>query len=343
VVAGGEASDDLAASETALTAALREADSVQVVMDSSAIGNVSGLGDSDIVGKASNLPVDQIAIVRVFPGKEGTASVVVTLYTKDGEAAGGFSASTDKPLEAKAGGGGGTGTGMDPGRAIGAIARTNDAESQKAFDEYLERRVFFQGMAAVSSQTGTVMSTWSVPYKGKYREPLNGTKFYEYVGHEEIVPIIRKRKLIKTGIALGSIGLMSFAVWDAVKNAEDSYDVDDDCWELDNEDEEDDCDDDVQDEKDDIEENNKKVAIRATVFGSLGFIGIYVPMFIQADPTPVSDRYRMADEYNAKLREELGLPEDLSGFRGASDFNLRLSLNGFANRNGGGAGFTLEF
>ena len=99
----------------------------------------------------------------------------------------------------------------------------------------------------------------------------------------------------------------------------------------------------MADEEDDIKESNRKVAVRATVLGSLGFIGIYVPVFIKTDPTPVSDRYRMADEYNAKLREELGLPEDLTGFRGASDFNLRLSVGGFGSRDGGGAGLKLEF
>ena len=103
VVAGGDTTEDLTAATAALADALRNAGKVQVVMDGSAIGDTAGLDDKTIVGKAENLPADQVVIVRVFPGKGDQFSAVVTAYAKDGSAKGGFSASTDKPLSSKAG------------------------------------------------------------------------------------------------------------------------------------------------------------------------------------------------------------------------------------------------
>lgn len=56
------------------------------------------------------------------------------------------------------------------------------------------------------------------------------------------------------------------------------------------------------------------------VLSGVGIIGVYVPFFIKSDPTPISDRQRMADAFNEKRREALGLPDDLSGFKSGIDF-----------------------
>lgn len=343
VVAGGDASEDLTAATDALAAALRNAGKVQVVMDATAIGDTAGLDDKTIVGKAENLPVDQVVIVRVFPGKADQFSAVVTAYAKDGSAKGGFSASSDKPLEGKAGGGSSVGA-MDPGAAVSAVTRGSNDELQAQFDEYLERRVWFQGMAAVSAQTGAVMSTWSVPYKGKYKEPLPGAKFYDYVGEPDIAKTVRTRKWVRGGVGLASTGLLVGGMTGLLRAAvsEDGF-PDDDCWEIDNEAEQEECEDDYDDDYADAEEEQKKKVRNMGILTGIGFVGIYVPLFIKADPTPVSERYRMADEYNKKLREELGLPDDLSGFKSGTDYGVRLGIGASAGANGASANFRIEF
>jgi len=58
VVAGGDASGDLAAATTALADALREAGRIQLVMDATSIRDTAGLDDQAIVARATNLPVD---------------------------------------------------------------------------------------------------------------------------------------------------------------------------------------------------------------------------------------------------------------------------------------------
>jgi hypothetical protein len=338
VVAGGDTTEDLTAATAALADALRNAGKVQVVMDGSAIGDTAGLDDKTIVGKAENLPADQVVIVRVFPGKGDQFSAVVTAYAKDGSAKGGFSASTDKPLSSKAGGGGGGGAvGMDPGAAVSAVTRGNTDELQAQFDEYLERRVWFQGMAAVSAQNGAVMSTWSVPYKGKYKEPLPGVKFYEYVGEPEIAKTVRTRQWVRRGIGVGSTALMVGGLWGLSKNIDGLSSPG--CWAEDDPEEQEDCEDDYEEEEEAYARKMRNLAILSGV----GFVGVYVPLFIKTDPTPVSERYRMADEYNKALREELGLPDDLSGFKSGTDYGVRMGIGASAGANGATANFTLQF
>lgn len=336
VVAGGATADDLTAATGALADALRNAGRVQVVMDATAIGDTAGLDDKAIVAKAGNLPVDQVVIVRVFPGKAGASSAVVTAYAKDGAAKGGFSAGTDAPLAAKAGGGGAK-VGMDPGAAVSAVTRGGNDELQGKFDEYMERRVWFQGMAAVSAQTGAVMSTWSVPYKGKYQEPLAGAKFYDYVGEDEIAKTVRTRRWIRGGVGLASTGLMVGGLWGLLAGIEDS--PSDDCWMEDDPEDEADCEDDYDDDQEEYAKKMRNLGI----LSGIGFVGIYVPLFIKADPTPVSERYRMADEYNRKLREELGLPDDLGGFKSGTDYGVRVGLGASAGADGASASFRVDF
>jgi hypothetical protein len=208
---------------------------------------------------------------------------------------------------------------------------------RRSSTSYLERRVWFQGMAAVSSQTGAVMSTWSVPFKGKYKEPLTGPKFYDYVGEDEVAKTVRTRKWIRGGVGLASTGVMVGALAGLLKGIEDS--PSDDCWEEDDPEEEEDCEDDYEED----EEAYAKKMRNLGILSGVGFIGIYVPFFIKADPTPVSERYRMADEYNEKLREELGLPDDLSGFKSGTDYSVRMGFGASAGRDGASANFRIDF
>lgn len=249
-----------------------------------------------------------------------------------------LSASTDKPLAAKAGGSvGGGAVGMDPGAAVSAVTRGNTDELQAQFDEYLERRVWFQGMAAVSAQTGAVMSTWSVPYKGKYKEPLPGAKFYDYVGEPDIAKTVRKRQWIRGGIGVGSTALMVGGMWSLLGAIDDS--PTDDCWDEDDPEEKEDCEDDYEED----EEAYAKKMRNLGILSGVGFVGVYVPLFIKTDPTPVSERYRMADEYNKALRKELGLPDDLSGFKSGTGYGVRMGIGASAGANGATANFTLQF
>ena len=85
----------------ALLAALRTSGSVSLVVDSSALGDVSALDDRTIVARAAGEPVATFAIVRVFPGGE-RPSVVVAFYDKSGRSLGSASAEKGGPLSSSA-------------------------------------------------------------------------------------------------------------------------------------------------------------------------------------------------------------------------------------------------
>jgi hypothetical protein len=95
IPAGAEAARAPAAA--ALVAALRSSGIVSLVMDSSALGDVSPLDDQTIVARAAGEPVATFAIVRVFPGAD-RPSVVVAFYDKSGRALGSVSADQGGPL-----------------------------------------------------------------------------------------------------------------------------------------------------------------------------------------------------------------------------------------------------
>ena len=76
VVAAGEAGEDRDAALSALTAAVEAAETVDLVMDAGALGDVAALDDAAIVGKAQALPVDRVVVLRVFPAKSGSTAAV---------------------------------------------------------------------------------------------------------------------------------------------------------------------------------------------------------------------------------------------------------------------------
>ena len=99
IPAGAEAARGPAA--TALLAALRSSGSASLVVDSSALGDVSALDDRTIVARAAGEPVATFAIVRVFPGGN-RQSVVVAFYDKSGRSLGSASAEKGELLSSSA-------------------------------------------------------------------------------------------------------------------------------------------------------------------------------------------------------------------------------------------------
>ena len=99
IPAGAEGARGPAAA--ALLAALRTSGIVSLVVDSSALGDVSALDDRTIVARAAAEPVATFAIVRVFPGGD-RPSVVVAFYDKSGRSLGSASADKGRPLSSSA-------------------------------------------------------------------------------------------------------------------------------------------------------------------------------------------------------------------------------------------------
>jgi len=315
VLVNAGADEALAEAGTALAAALRETSSVKVVMDASALGDVSALGDAEIVEKAASLPVDQIAVLRVFPAGEGQSSAVVTLYDKSGAAVGGFSANSGEPLGAKE-----ADTASAAASAVSAVTQT-DTDLKAQIDEYLDRRVWFQGMAGIDSGTGQVVSTWSVPYKGRYQEKMTKPELYEYVGADEALAFYKKRLKTRRIMGFSSLGILAVGSIYHLQNYEDPFER--------------------YSNYDAISAANADVARKVVPLYVIGGLGLLIPPFISLDKTEQSERYQMVDEFNKELRVELGLPEDLNEIRhllpNETDYSAPTVMFGVAPLEGGAA------
>ena len=87
--------------------------------------------------------------------------------------------------------------------AIGKLAMMPaDPETPFKGDLAHEKRaVWFQDMVGVNANTGAVVRTWAVPYKGKYKEPLDGDAFYTYLGRQDLAEqgIAAQVLVVRTG------------------------------------------------------------------------------------------------------------------------------------------------
>jgi hypothetical protein len=95
VVAAGDRLEEARRAAETLRGALREAEA-PLVMDASSLGDVAGLDDQKIVDAASNLPVEGIVILRIFPGSD-QPNAVVAAYDTSGDAIAGFSVDRGTP------------------------------------------------------------------------------------------------------------------------------------------------------------------------------------------------------------------------------------------------------
>ncbi len=308
VAAGGGAECDSAAA--ALTVALNEASRAKVVMSADSLGDVSGLSDDEIVAKAAKLPLDLVAVARVFPAGEESYSMVTTLYDKAGEVASAFTATSDEVLTAQEGGAG-SGVTTAAAEAVSSVSGGLAVNQKEARQQYEERVIWFQGMASIDADTGQILSTWSVPYKGKYKEPLKGSAFYTYMGHDDLAQKYKKRNGIRWGIVGGGLaaagvgGLMLYQSLDDMSATS-------------------------------MTTPTALLVVGVTLVGGANFF----------NPNPVDPptAYRLADEFNDQLAEELGL-EPVSQFTepAAAEPAVLLAAAPFAMPGGGGVAVGLTF
>ncbi|MFN7144679.1 MAG: hypothetical protein ACK4YP_12965 [Myxococcota bacterium] len=324
VAAAGQGADPAA---TALTASLRALSTVKMTMPDDALGDLSAADDAAIVAKAKALPVDLVAVVRVFPGNGGAENVVATLYRVDGSVASAFTAGTDAPLVAQKSSG--VGMAGATATAVEAVVGGHSADLDARVKEFEDRAIWMQGYAAVDARSGRIVSTWSVPMQGRYGEALSGPKFYEYLGRPDDAATFRKRQTVRVGTMIGGIAGVGAGGALLLAMRTDPYGpggcdrfYDEDYFETPASDR---C-------YADAEKQNAMATLVGGGVMGLGTIAIMVPLFIDPHPVKTNERSRLVDEHNEKLREELGLPKVRPTSLGAT-----LSVGGWADGDVAGA------
>jgi hypothetical protein len=322
----------------ALTRTLRDTSGVKLAMPADALGSLDGLEDAAIVKRAQKMPIDRILVVRVFPNREGGDSAVVSVYDRSGMVLSAFTGVSGEPMAQEAPATS-HGVSSETARAVDSLTRVSDGDA-KAREEFEKRAVFTGDMMAVNMNTGMVVSSWTNFYKGKYREPLDGAAFLDYVGKPELATQYRKVESDKTWLRLGywsalvvgeTVFWWGFAKWAGASGAAYAYD-DYNSYEA-------------QTAVDDKRASGKTMML----LGSLLHAGWIVGMIVDGSidyPVTTSQALEYAEEYNKKLAGELGVSnvgEPPVAKTSATKSGPTFTVAPFFTPNGGGLGLALRF
>lgn len=205
VMTGGVQTDSSRTAQASLVNALRLGGQTRLVMTGESIAVLAADTDSELVKKASYLPVDLIIVLRLFPGGANSPEVAVaTLYNKEGTSTGAMAVTAGQPLPKREGVGR-----QSAGRA--AVAEVLESardrpESSRSGTPQPEgtgdpRKITFEAGVMVNLRNGQVVSTWIMPYLAG--RPLSGVRFYETIGRADLVASYKGRNGLKIGLIAG--------------------------------------------------------------------------------------------------------------------------------------------
>lgn len=309
VVAAGEASESTQAAATSLEAALRSGPAT-LVMNDEALGSLVGLDDAAIVEKAGALPVERIAIVRVFAGAtDDQETVVVTVHDKVGKNLWALSGTRGVAIAARTGGLGAiSGIEVHTGAAesVRDTVRSSSQDREAARNSYAERFLWSQDLVGVNQYGGVLFERPTI-YKGKYKEKLTPEEFYLEVGRPDLAEELASNQTRGTiGIIVGSVGVLgltgggTWMLMEALLSGTGG-EYDPDTGET-------------------ITEDANYLGPGVVMGASV--VAIVAAAFISPDqmqPVSQSEALRLADQHNQKLKKELGLDDDYSIIPDPSD------------------------
>jgi len=193
---------------------------------------------------------------------------------------------------------------------VSAAPSTSSPPPATAAEEYEQRMVGFDDFAVLYGRRGAVLE-WSRPYKGKYREPLEGSAFYAYVGRPDLAATYderaaKKRALLVSGVVTSAVGLVTGFV--GIINSNPGHSAFDygvrSCFDPA-------CVDAAQAQADranaDAGSTWRPVAYVGFGLAAVGFATWVAGIFVDPQPVGIVDARRLADAYNHQLRVALGL------------------------------------
>lgn len=288
------------AAAAALGDAMRRADEVAAVRDAKSLGALEGLDDPTILGRARVLGADRYVLVRVFEGDDPEA--VVSIYDAAGEAIGGFSARPGQPVDGPLARAGGRDT--DVSEAIATVAE----DSEQTLDEFERRQVVFdQSLLIVSDGSSATVSRRFHPRTGA-GQALAGAEFYRYVGEDDLAKKYQRRRATRIGLGVGAgatmvagLGVMlGYGLGKSLSATSRMCDAEIGSLEYEA------C------EADKSADRKRALKIGMGAGSGLLVGGLVLAVVaVRIDPHPVSgaDAVGLAQTFNDRLRDELGLPK----------------------------------
>jgi hypothetical protein len=309
----GTRSENAESAGEALGAAIQGGNVSGLVMNDDALGDISALDDIAIVQKCGAYPIQLTAVIRVFSSVAGPDNAVVVFYDKAMNVAASFSAidgtalamsPTASNTQANASLAGTTvvkdTTSIKDGPPFEGGPQDETAKQNKQFaiDQYEKRKVFFEEWLGIYVRGDAVNSPlrWAVPYQGKDMILLKGADFYKAVERNDLATKYRRRKAAKIALLiLGPTLIVTGAVlWAVGANAETGEchsrsSIDNHCTSY---------------------EHNKVMIGVGNGLTAAGFFIFLPSLFIQPHPVTAGEAHRLVQDYDRKLRQELGLSEE---------------------------------
>jgi hypothetical protein len=177
------------------------------------------------------------------------------------------------------------------------VAAPSPAANPQA--EWDHRFLAFEDWAAYNVHTGAVVNTWSRPVEGTYRRPLSYGEFYDRVGRGDLADRYRSRRNVKIGLAVAG-GVAFIAGFGAIigqfvsNSSSFSSCVDGNVFGR------------GPQTSCDLNSGNEGYIAGGVLVG-VGFIGVMTGLIMPMQPAQPYEAREMADQYNKKLRGELGL------------------------------------
>lgn len=151
--------------------------------------------------------------------------------------------------------------------------------NKDAIDQYEKRAIGFDDWVGVNTQNGAVVASWTMPFKGKYKEPLAGADFYDYVGRKDLAETYRTRSVIRWSLyGAGLLGTLGGS-WLVIQSITDSGDL--------------------------------SPTLGYVAMG-VGGASLLAAMFVNPHAVTAPEARQLADNFNSDLRHELGIEESAS-------------------------------
>jgi hypothetical protein len=327
VAAGGAGSGPAA---SAVRKALRASGRARLVMDDSSIGHDAARDDHALVEACAGLPVDAVAVVRVFPGADDKQSAVVTIYDKQSAVLVAFTAEEGTPLAPRAGAPAAAPSEGVSNEATGAVEKVlrgkeHAPSSSAAQKEYDENYIGFFRINYFN-QYGMQVGQTTRPYLGKYQKPLEDpADFFDAIGDEDRADEYREKTAKRNSIMIPGFIVMGIGALAAIGTGMALFFQSGFCYDS--------C---TPDSTKAIEGG---VVIGGLVLAIVGVAVIVTGATVKRPELTPQQMLEKAERHNKRLRKRLGLPAEEEQQAALPSFAISPTVS----RDGGGLALGLRF
>jgi hypothetical protein len=181
---------------------------------------------------------------------------------------------------------------------VNAPAARADEAAQPQQDSYDRRYIGFDDLAALDPKSGAVYRL-TLPYEGKYKNPIAPVDFYRKVGREDLAQEYERRQSLRTALLVGGGAIALAAVIGSVIVASGSGPA---------------CSLGSVDFAQCVSESASSGRDRLTTASAIGLAGIFLGgsltlagAFTNPQPVSAPQMRELADRYNQKLRQSLSV------------------------------------